>query len=56
MPAADGRQELRACYPLDICNILTSIGNYEKRSVQITKLELERATALYFAKSEGPSD
>lgn len=52
----DGRQELRACYPLDICNILTSIGNYEKRSVQITKLELERATALYFAKSEGPSD
>ncbi len=48
----DGRTELRACYPADICNILLSISEYEKRPVRMTKAELERATELYFAKSE----
>jgi hypothetical protein len=47
----DGRQELRACYPADICNILISISQYEKRPVIMTKSELERATELYFARS-----
>jgi len=47
-----GRTELRACYPLDICNILTSISEYERRPVQMTKPDLERAVELYFAKSE----
>ncbi len=47
----EGRTELRACYPSDICNILHSIGRYEGRGVQMTKPELERATSLYFAKS-----
>jgi hypothetical protein len=47
----DGRAELRACYPADICNILLSIGRYEGRPPQMTKPELERATALYFARS-----
>ena len=46
----EGRTELRACYPADICNILTSIGRYEGRPPLMTKSELERATALYFAK------
>ncbi len=46
----DGRTELRACYPLDICNILHAIGQYERRPPKMTKPELERATALYFAK------
>ena len=46
-----GRTELRACYPSDICNILNSIGRYENRSPLMTKLELERAASLYFAKS-----
>lgn len=46
----EGRTELRACYPSDICNILNSIGRYEGRPPQMTKSELERATALYFAK------
>jgi predicted ATPase with chaperone activity len=46
----EGRTELRACYPGDICNILKSIGRYEGRPPQMTKPELERATALYFAK------
>jgi hypothetical protein len=48
----DGRTELRACYPLDICNILVSIAEYERRPIQMTKVDLERAVDLYFAKSE----
>ncbi len=47
----EGRSELRACYPSDICNILNSIGRYEGRPPVMTKPELERAAALYFAKS-----
>jgi hypothetical protein len=47
----EGRTELRACYPGDICNILHSIGRYEGRPPAMTKSELERATALYFAKN-----
>ncbi|HLJ13335.1 MAG TPA: hypothetical protein VKV15_02480 [Bryobacteraceae bacterium] len=46
----EGRTELRACYPGDICNILVSIGRYEGRPPNMTKPDLERATALYFAK------
>lgn len=47
----EGRTELRACYPADICQILTSIGRYERRPVSMTKADLERATALYFART-----
>ena len=47
----EGRTELRACYPGDICNILMSIGRYEGRSAIMTKPELERATSLYFARN-----
>jgi hypothetical protein len=47
----DGRTELRACYPADICNILVSIGRYESRPVMVTPADLERATELYFAKT-----
>jgi len=46
----EGRTELRACYPADICNILVSIGKYEGRPPFMSKSELERAAALYFAK------
>jgi hypothetical protein len=46
----EGRTELRACYPADICNILLSIGRYEGRGPIMTKSEMERAAALYFAK------
>jgi Cdc6-like AAA superfamily ATPase len=48
---SEGRRELRACYPVDICNILQSISRYENRPLRMTKQDLERATALYFAKS-----
>lgn len=47
----EGRTELRACYPADICNILLSIGRYEGRGPIMTKPEMERAASLYFAKS-----
>jgi hypothetical protein len=47
----EGRTELRACYPADICNILLSIGRYEGRGPIMTKSEMERAASLYFAKS-----
>ena len=47
----EGRTELRACYPSDICNILHSIGRYEGRPPLMTKAEMERAAALYFAKN-----
>ncbi len=48
---ADGRTQLRACYPLDILNIIESISKYENRAVQISKPDLERAVHLYFARS-----
>jgi len=47
----EGRTELRACYPADICDILHAIGRYEGRGAIMTKSEMERAAALYFAKS-----
>src|SRR6202451_3257801 len=46
----EGRTELRARSPGDICNILISIGKYEGRPPYMSKSELERASALYFAK------
>jgi len=47
----EGRTELRACYPADICNILLSIGRYEGRGPVMSKSEMERAASLYFAKT-----
>lgn len=47
----DGRKELRACYPHDICNLLTAISRYENTPPRMTRENLERAAALYFAKS-----
>jgi hypothetical protein len=47
----EGRTELRACYPADICNIIRSIGQYENRPPALTKADLDRAAALYFART-----
>ncbi len=52
----DGRKELRACFPNDICNILVAISEYERRPVQVTHEDLERAVEIYFAKDEQTSD
>jgi hypothetical protein len=43
--------DLRACYPGDICRILHWISRYEERPVQVGSAELERAVMLYFARS-----
>jgi hypothetical protein len=48
---SDGRSELRACYPLDLCNIILSISDYEKRTPQMSKDDLQRAVNLYFTQS-----
>ena len=47
----DGRTELRACYPSDICNIVNSIGRYENREARLSKPDMARAAALYFTKN-----
>jgi len=47
----EGRTVLRACYPGDVCRILVSISLYEGRPAQMTKADLERAVALYFARA-----
>lgn len=47
----EGRTELRACYPNDICNLLSAIASYEGRQVTSTPGDLERACSLYFAKT-----
>jgi hypothetical protein len=44
----NGRTELRACYPRDICNILTAISDYERRPLRMSKDDMERAVNLYF--------
>ena len=46
----EGRAELRACYPSDMCDIIASISHYESQPPEINKPNLERACALYFAK------
>jgi hypothetical protein len=45
---ADGRTDLRACYPNDICNILNSIARYENREPSASVEDLKRAVQLYF--------
>jgi predicted ATPase with chaperone activity len=47
-----GGQELRACQPHDIFQILQWISEYEERPVQLDRTELERAVKLYFARME----
>jgi SpoVK/Ycf46/Vps4 family AAA+-type ATPase len=47
----EGRTELRACYPNDILSIVEAISRYESRPVHAGKADMERAAALYFARS-----
>jgi len=46
-----GGEELRACYPADILNILISVCRYDERPVEINRANLERAATLYFTKT-----
>jgi predicted ATPase with chaperone activity len=40
--------ELRACYPADLCKIITAISKYQGRPTNIDRDNLERAANLYF--------
>ena len=42
---------LRACYPMDIYRLVKAISEYEGRPVRMTHANIDRAVALYFAKS-----
>jgi hypothetical protein len=44
-------RNLRACYPIDIFRLVKAISEYEGRPVRFTKGNIDRAVALYFAKS-----
>ncbi len=43
---------LRACYPMDIYRLVKAISEYEGRPVRMTKANIDRAVALYFAKTQ----
>ena len=49
---AAGAKYLRACYPGDICRLVKAISEYEGRAMRITRANIDRAVALYFAKDE----
>ena len=49
-----GARELRACYPLDIVDIIAAIGAYETQPIEINRESLERAVELYFSKPQAP--
>ncbi len=44
---------LRACYPSDIFRLVKAIAEYEARPIRLTKANIDRAVALYFAKRAG---
>jgi predicted ATPase with chaperone activity len=51
---AGGATALRACYPIDIYRLVRAISEYEGRPVRMTRANIDRAVALYFAKLTGP--
>jgi hypothetical protein len=50
--AAAGAKYLRACYPNDIYRLVKAISEYEGRAVRMTRSNMDRAVALYFAAPE----
>ena len=40
---------LRACYPMDVYRLVRAISEYEGRPVRMTRINIDRAVALYFA-------
>jgi energy-coupling factor transporter ATP-binding protein EcfA2 len=48
--------ELRACQPADILNILVSISEFEGREALVTPQSISRAAGLYFAKPKGATE
>jgi predicted ATPase with chaperone activity len=50
--AAAGAKHLRACYPIDVYRLVKAISEYEGRPVRLTRPNIDRAVALYFARNE----
>ena len=48
--AAAGSRFLRACYPNDIFRLVKATSEYEGRSVRMTRVNIDRAVGLYFAR------
>jgi predicted ATPase with chaperone activity len=46
---------LRACYPMDVYRLVKAISEYEGRPVRMTKANIDRAVALYFAAPQAKS-
>ena len=44
---------LKACYPSDLCDILTWRSEYEGRPPEVSSKELDRAGELYFTRAQG---
>jgi predicted ATPase with chaperone activity len=53
---AAGAPRLRACYPKDIFLLVKAISEYEGRPVRLGTAELDRAVALYFARTSLPGE
>jgi hypothetical protein len=49
---AAGTKFLRACYPMDVYRLVKAISEYEGRPVRMSKANIDRAVALYFAKEK----
>jgi hypothetical protein len=47
-----GPNELRACYPRDIIDIIVAISEYEDKPTEINEANLKRAVELYFTKTK----
>ncbi|HUA57615.1 MAG TPA: AAA family ATPase [Verrucomicrobiae bacterium] len=45
-----GAKTLRACYPIDIYKLVKAISEYEGRPVRLSRQNIDRAVALYFAR------
>lgn len=45
---ANGAQNLRACYPGDVCNVIECMAAYDRKPFSITPQYLARAARLYF--------
>ena len=47
---------LHACYPLDIYKLVKAISEYEGQPVRMTRAAIDRAVALYFARTSAVID
>jgi hypothetical protein len=50
--ALTGYKYLRACYPMDIYKLVKAISDYEGRPVRMTRVNIDRAVGLYFARTK----